>query len=83
MPTRREQKLSNIPDGWEVQQDEVNIYYYCHATGESSGVSRSTAPLPPPPWEMNSHEDGSVYFYNTITGESRWDLKGLDGFNKQ
>ena len=77
----REQKLSNIPDGWEVQQDEGgNIYYYCHATGESSWSKPVNSALPPPPWEMNSHEDGSVYFYNTITGESRWDLKGLMDF---
>ncbi len=76
-----EEKLANIPDGWEAQKDaKGNIFYFCHATGESSWDKPVTEVLPPPPWEKNTHEDGSVYFYNTITGESRWNLKGLMDF---
>ena len=56
------------------------IYFILPCTGESSWDKPVTEVLPPPPWEKNTHEDGSVYFYNTITGESRWNLKGLMDF---
>eukprot|EP00943_MAST-04B_sp_MAST-4B-sp1_P007565 g7565.t1 len=78
-----EENMANIPDGWEAQKDtKGNIFYYCHATGESSWSKPVTEALPPPPWEMNRNEDGTVYFYNTITGESRWDLIGLMDFKR-
>ena len=41
----REQKLSDIPDGWEVQQDEEEIFITIVTLLEKApGVSRSTVP---------------------------------------
>ena len=78
-----EEMSTNIPEGWEVQKDENNNYFYfCLATGESVWEKPTEAMPPPPPWETATSEDGTVYFYNPISGESRWELKSLMDYKR-
>jgi hypothetical protein len=69
----------NAPENWDqVEGPDGAMVYHNRLTEEvrPSPPAGSTTGTPDGSWESCSTEDGQLYFYNHVTGESRWGVAG-------